>query len=376
MQTKSIIGMIKGAKKSVYLEQLYIYKDWGTSADPKPNLFLEAAVNASRRGCEVKILLDSRYGKEHNEETIEYVSDIATNENITLEAKLIDNDAIGLNKTHNKGVIVDRNGVLISSINWNEYSPRNNREVGLIIENEDVAEFYTDVFFYGWYNTLLPIVSFTYSPVHPVLNQSITFDASNSSDPDGTIANYNWNFGDGNITNTTEAIITHSYFSAGDYNVTLTVMDEDGATNTTSMTIAVSEKLVFDTGPGTYPSIFGTHNGTIKPNHTVIATKLYTYPCAGTGGHTEYAKIWNETWDGVEAYWTGYTGDWHNISFNTMFTLYANETYNYTIRTDSYSQIIHETPFNATGGTITCDKFIDANGKIYYDWIPAITLFL
>ncbi|MHC1600531.1 MAG: phospholipase D-like domain-containing protein [Candidatus Methanospirareceae archaeon] len=376
MQTKSIIGMIKGAKKSVYLEQLYIYKDWGTDADPEPNPFLEAVINASRRGCEVKILLDSRYGKEHNEETIEYVRDIAAKEKLNLEAKLIDNDAIGLNKTHNKGVIVDRNGVLISSINWNEYSPRNNREAGLIIENEDVAEFYTDVFLYDWYNTLLPIVSFTYSPVHPVLNQSITFDASNSSDPDGTIANYNWNFGDGNITNTTEAIITHSYFSAGDYNVTLTVMDEDSATNTTSMTIAVSEKLVFDTGPGTYPSIFGTHNGTIKPNHTAIATKLYTYPCAGTGGHTEYVKLWNSTGWNVTAIWNGYKDDWHNISFNTTFTLYANETYNYTIRTGSYPQILHEESFNATGGRITCDKFIDANGKIYYDWIPAITLFL
>jgi len=47
--------------------------------------------------------------------------------------------------------------------------------------------------------------------------------------------------------------------------------------------------LGFDTGSGTYPSISGTHNGTIKPNHTIIATKLYTYPCEGTGWYTEYA---------------------------------------------------------------------------------------
>jgi len=58
---------------------------------------------------------------------------------------------------------------------------------------------------------------------------------------------------------------------------------------------------------------------------------LYTYPCPGTGGHTEYA---------VEASWNGYTGDWHNLTFNNSFTLYANETYNYTIRTGSYPQII------------------------------------
>lgn len=57
-----------------------------------------------------------------------------------------------------------------------------------------------------------------------------------------------------------------------------------------------------DTGSGTYPSISGTHNGTIKPSQTITVSKLYTYPCSGTGGHSEYARIWNSTWEGVEAY--------------------------------------------------------------------------
>ena len=130
----------------------------------------------------------------------------------------------------------------------------------------------------------------------------------------------------------------------------------------------------FDTGKGTYPSIFGMHNGTIKLNHTINVSKLYTYPCSGTGGHTEYARIWNKTWEGVEAYWAGYRSDWHNISFNNSFTLVENRTYNYTICTGSYPQIIHKKEFNATGGKITCSEFIDANGKIYNNWIPAIML--
>ena len=92
---------------------------------------------------------------------------------------------------------------------------------------------------------------------------------------------------------------------------------------------------------------------------------LYTYPCPGTGGHTEYA---------VEASWNGYTGDWHNLTFNNSFTLYANETYNYTIRTGSYPQIIHEQSWNATGGKITCSEFVDVNGKRHEGWIPAIRL--
>jgi len=130
---------------------------------------------------------------------------------------------------------------------------------------------------------------------------------------------------------------------------------------------------VFDTGPGTYPSISGTHYGTITPNADITVRKLYTYPCTGTGGHSEYARIWNSTWNAT-AMWEGYAGDWHSITFDKTFVLLANRTYNYIIRTGSYPQIIHESSFNATGGIITCDKFIDANGKIYYDWIPAIRL--
>ena len=139
--------------------------------------------------------------------------------------------------------------------------------------------------------------------------------------------------------------------------------------------LKLSEENIFDTGSpaNPYPSIMGNHTGTIKPNYTIIATKLYTYPCAGTGGHTEYARIGNKTWNAT-ATWNGYVGDWHNISFDKTVVLLAGETYDYTIRTGSYPQIIHESAFNATGGAISCDKFIDANGRIYYDWIPAIRL--
>ena len=133
---------------------------------------------------------------------------------------------------------------------------------------------------------------------------------------------------------------------------------------------------IFDTGAPTnpYPSIAGTHNGTITTNVDITVSKLYTYPCPSTGGHTEYVKIWNSSGWNATAYWNGYQSAWHTISFNKPFTLFANETYNFTIRTGSYPQIIHEPSFNATGGKITCTNFTDANGVIHYGWIPAIRL--
>jgi PKD repeat protein len=82
-----------------------------------------------------------------------------------------------------------------------------------------------------------PTASFVYTPENPTINQVITFDASSSYDPDGTIVSYGWDFGDRD-TGTGE-VITHSYSSAGDYDVTLTVTDNDGYTASETKTISV-----------------------------------------------------------------------------------------------------------------------------------------
>ena len=134
---------------------------------------------------------------------------------------------------------------------------------------------------------------------------------------------------------------------------------------------------VFDTrAPANpYPSIFGTHNGTIKPKVTIEVSTLYTYPCSGTGGHSEYMRIWNDSADwNVTARWEGYSGDWHNISFGNSFILEEGETYNYTICTGSYPQIYHTDNLSTAAGFITCSEFVDVNGKKHNEWIPAIRL--
>jgi PKD repeat protein len=84
---------------------------------------------------------------------------------------------------------------------------------------------------------LPPIANFTYSPTFPYVGQAVTFDASGSSDPDGTIVSYEWDFGDGFIG--TDVVTTHTYESAGTFNVTLTVTDDLGATDTLQQEITV-----------------------------------------------------------------------------------------------------------------------------------------
>jgi len=84
-----------------------------------------------------------------------------------------------------------------------------------------------------------PIASFTESATTVCTGETIYFNASDSYDPDGTIANYKWNFGDGNITITNNSVITHIYHEHGDFDVTLTVIDNDSHNDSTSQIINV-----------------------------------------------------------------------------------------------------------------------------------------
>ncbi|MBA7559341.1 hypothetical protein ES708_00955 [subsurface metagenome] len=55
----------------------------------------------------------------------------------------------------------------------------------------------------------------------------VVFDGSSSSDEDGTIVSYSWDFGDGGIGS--GVTVTYIYNEPGNYKVTLTVTDDDGA---------------------------------------------------------------------------------------------------------------------------------------------------
>ena len=86
-----------------------------------------------------------------------------------------------------------------------------------------------------------PTAIFTADPTMGTVPLEVSFDASGSSDADGMIVAYEWNFGDGT---TGEGVTTtHVYSMPGTYTVVLTVTDDDGATATASQTITVEEDM-------------------------------------------------------------------------------------------------------------------------------------
>ncbi len=86
-----------------------------------------------------------------------------------------------------------------------------------------------------------PNASFTWIPESPFANDSILFDASASADPDGNIESYTWDFGD----NTTGigSTVSHVYPVSRNYVVNLTVMDDQGDTNSATKVINVKPRI-------------------------------------------------------------------------------------------------------------------------------------
>ncbi|MBI1730295.1 PKD domain-containing protein [Candidatus Acetothermia bacterium] len=113
-----------------------------------------------------------------------------------------------------------------------------------------------------------PVASFSFSPQTPRVGNTITFDGSGSSDADGTVADYSWDFGDGGNSQG-QAIVTHQYAKAGTYQVSLIVKDDKGASSdSVKLSVSVS------TPPST---IFGLPASTVLIGVGVVVGLVAIY---------------------------------------------------------------------------------------------------
>ncbi len=86
---------------------------------------------------------------------------------------------------------------------------------------------------------LMPAATFTFSPEKSTVGQEIKFDAGASTDQDGKIVTFRWQFDDGG--EAAQSTATHTYSQAGDYTVTLTVTDNEGGTASAKQILSVNE---------------------------------------------------------------------------------------------------------------------------------------
>ncbi|MEJ8568077.1 DNRLRE domain-containing protein [Elongatibacter sediminis] len=160
-----------------------------------------------------------------------------------------------------------------------------------------------------------------------------------SSDSDGAIVAWDWDFGDGQTANQQHP--SHSYTGAGDYTVVLTVTDDDGATDALSDTVSVSEPPAFtdalaDADLPSAGSVSGTYADTHADDGQVQSiteresggkkSRRYSYL-----EHTwrfqvpsgSAITLWANAWSGGSAEGDEFVFSWStdNNSFTDLFTI-------------------------------------------------------
>ena len=103
---------------------------------------------------------------------------------------------------------------------------------------------------------LAPVARFSISKKKAIEGETVTFDASESSDPDGKIKSYSWEFGDGQTGS--DKVVSHQYATPGSFNVTLQVTDDIQTTSTISKDVEI-----IDVTPPVAHFSFSPSNGTV-----------------------------------------------------------------------------------------------------------------
>lgn len=122
----------------------------------------------------------------------------------------------------------------------------------------------------------IPVANFTYWPIEPLINENVTFDASESSDPDGSIADYAWDFETNGTIDAHGVIVTHAYSKSQNYAVTLTVTDNDGIKSSKEITLyVVSADLIVQEVEVSSTSVLRGQNVTmtVKTYYSALGAK-------------------------------------------------------------------------------------------------------
>lgn len=119
----------------------------------------------------------------------------------------------------------------------------------------------------------LPIARLSHQPATGAPPLPVTFDASASTDPDGQIVRFDWNFGDGRILTNGGPVVSHTYTAFGTFQATVTVWDNSGATDSASVTVSLSLDPVLFARINFQPATTSTPGGWLADTGALFANR-------------------------------------------------------------------------------------------------------
>jgi phosphatidylserine/phosphatidylglycerophosphate/cardiolipin synthase-like enzyme len=131
----NILGLIKDARNSIYIQLQYIEASKGNGS--LYDQLLQAVADQVNAKKDVKLIVSANYaekwGEKMKDEGVDLTANISTLPNV-----------------HNKGFIIDGETVVVSSQNFSPAGICENRDAGLILESEQIAQYFGPIFNADW----------------------------------------------------------------------------------------------------------------------------------------------------------------------------------------------------------------------------------
>jgi hypothetical protein len=130
------------------------------------------------------------------------------------------------------------------------------------------------------------------------IGEAVAFDGAASYDPEGYIVSYEWNFGDGSTSVSGDEVTYHTYTTAGTYNVTLTVTDDQGGIGIATIQAVISELTVsvLTIAPTTDINIEGYQGSIPLDAVSRFGNDTYVIQNSGAAGVITASLVNNSDW--------------------------------------------------------------------------------
>lgn len=144
-----LVSMLDGANEEILLSLQYLDLDWSYGWGENP--IVSALEDAAQRGVRLRLILNGAYLDEDIQSVVDRFNEDWNFTQGYDTAAIVMSANESVTKLHNKGVIIDGEHVLISSINWGDSALVRNREMGLLVSSLEVASIYEASWWDDWH---------------------------------------------------------------------------------------------------------------------------------------------------------------------------------------------------------------------------------
>ena len=227
---KTLYNFISSSNERLYSQQLSVEYSWSENDDDIDPLSLMKKL--SENNVDTRLIIDCTYDKPDDDNNKDSYGIYSKYANTNFKVKCSDTSKYTV--THNKGIISD-NKVWIGSMNWTNKSITSNREVCVIIDSEEVANYYSNLFLQDWGKEFdgNVVLNIEYSKQS---DNKWKLDASSSSLPDG--CKFYWDFDNDGKYDKSGSVITWNFYNK-EKSGKLIVVDSEN--NVYEKTFTVSE---------------------------------------------------------------------------------------------------------------------------------------